>query len=83
MVLDRKYPHGVKTFINGVCRQCKYKSPGCQKDVELCMLSEITYYVRRMAIMLELALQGRFGDVKALQEQLGEIPELAKREEHE
>ncbi|RLI76528.1 hypothetical protein DRP05_12765 [Archaeoglobales archaeon] len=45
---------GLETFKNGVCSQCKYKTNGCEEHIDLCLLSEIAYYVRKLAILTEL-----------------------------
>ena len=45
---------GLETFRKGVCSQCKYKTNNCEEHIDLCLLAEIAYYVRKLTILTEL-----------------------------
>lgn len=51
-------PRGIKSFLKHVCSECVHISPGCQENLELCILAEISYYVKRLALIAELSALG-------------------------
>ncbi|MEM2086011.1 MAG: hypothetical protein QXF06_01230 [Archaeoglobaceae archaeon] len=43
---------GLNTFFS-LCERCKFKTDNCTKNIDLCILSEICFYLRKIAILLE------------------------------
>ncbi|ADC64439.1 ANGPTL1; angiopoietin-like 1 [Ferroglobus placidus DSM 10642] len=50
---ERK-PRGINSFLNGVCKSCQYEAPNCRENLQLCILAEISYYIRKTSIILDL-----------------------------
>jgi len=71
---------GLETFKKGVCSQCKYKTNNCEEHIDLCLLAEIAYYVRKLTILTELlCYRVELGNSEKDENILSKISELENR----
>ncbi len=59
-------PIGIKTFQNNLCKNCECKTSDCGLRIDLCILAEINYNIKRLSVIVENALKKRHENLEEM-----------------